>query len=167
MLYFSVWVNKDPLFLKIYPWLLLPASLGPYIWWLRSCSGLEEVENGASGGMNGTEGQGKDPTISDLVFLVWSHMRQQEAQEARQRERTMHLEHSNTSSSSYVEVQARTFQPLSFSQLSLNQQIQSLWRLTSLPKMLPPTTLSTSRMSHQFSHTFMSPDWKSLQMIMT
>lgn len=44
----------------------------------------EQEENGASGGVDGIEGQGKEPTISDLLSLLCSHMGQQEVREAKQ-----------------------------------------------------------------------------------
>lgn len=33
-------------------------------------NGVEEVENGASGGADSTKGEGKEPSLSDLVAIL-------------------------------------------------------------------------------------------------
>uniref|UniRef100_A0A8C5GD01 Gypsy retrotransposon integrase-like protein 1 n=1 Tax=Gouania willdenowi TaxID=441366 RepID=A0A8C5GD01_GOUWI len=76
-----------------------------------------EEENGATGGVDSTEGEGKEPSLSDLVSLFRAHMTQQEAREARQLEENARQEHrSRTLQHQFqllqLEVQART-SPLS------------------------------------------------------
>lgn len=73
----------------------------------------EQEENGASGGVDSTEGQGREPTISDLISLLRSHMGQQEAREAKQKEESAKQEQrfkalQHQFQLLQVEVQART-----------------------------------------------------------
>nr|XP_033936295.1 uncharacterized protein K02A2.6-like [Pseudochaenichthys georgianus] len=52
----------------------------------------EEEDNGASGVVESTEGEGKEPSMSDLVALLQAHMGQTEAQMAKQSEITTRQE---------------------------------------------------------------------------
>lgn len=73
----------------------------------------EGEENGTSGGVDSTESQGKEPTMSELISILRSHMGQQEAEEARRREEFTHQEQrfkalQHQFQLLQVEVQART-----------------------------------------------------------
>ncbi|KAI9534126.1 hypothetical protein NQZ68_016844 [Dissostichus eleginoides] len=73
----------------------------------------EEEDNDASGVVESTEGEGKEPSMSDLVALLQAHMGQTEAQAAKQSEITTRQEQRfETMQQQFqllqLEVQART-----------------------------------------------------------
>uniref|UniRef100_A0A3B3HAG4 Gypsy retrotransposon integrase-like protein 1 n=3 Tax=Oryzias latipes TaxID=8090 RepID=A0A3B3HAG4_ORYLA len=52
----------------------------------------DQEENGASGGVDSSEGTGNEPSVADLVSIFRSHMSQQEARDARQMEESARQE---------------------------------------------------------------------------
>lgn len=59
---------------------------------LQERQASEEEDNGASGVVESTEGEGGEPSLSDLVAILRGHMGQQEAREAKQNEVTARQE---------------------------------------------------------------------------
>lgn len=132
-------------------------------------NGEEKGESGASGGVDNTESEGMEPTMSDLMLLFWAHMGQQEAREARQEENNIRQE--------------QRFRALQHQFQLLQMEVQA--RTSPVPESLPaklepldpePPELditpqvgdgkSTGNQSH-VSLTIMSLNWKSLQIMMT
>lgn len=96
--------------------------------------------------MDSTEDQGKEPTISDLVSLLRSHVGQQEAREARQKEENAQQEQrfralQHQFQLLQLEVHERTTQSLIPGKVNLNYWTLTFQKLRSRHKLLPPVRL--------------------------
>ncbi|CAJ1066467.1 uncharacterized protein LOC112436418 [Xyrichtys novacula] len=94
-----------------------------------------EEENGASGGVDSTEGQGQETTLSDLVSLFGPTCGSRRPDRRRKMpSKNSASEHSNTSSNFCSWECMKSLNPCKESQ---NNQTLSLWKLMQLHKLLP------------------------------